>query len=62
MPNPNKGEHEAEFLSRCMASPESNKSFPRQDQRYAFCMSQWKRNDKQTEAPFPNINNKQPQE
>lgn len=46
MPSPKKGEKEQEFISRCMGSAEANDTFPRQDQRAAFCYSQWKRSKK----------------
>jgi HK97 family phage prohead protease len=46
MPNPNTGEHQGEFLKRCMGDAEANRSFPNMSQRYAFCNSQW--NNKKT--------------
>lgn len=45
MPSPHNGEKEQEFISRCMADPEARNSFPKQDQRAAFCYSQWKKKD-----------------
>lgn len=41
MPKPNKGESRQDFLSRCMGDSEANASFPDEQQRYAFCNSQW---------------------
>lgn len=39
MPEPHPGETSADFVARCMADPEARRSFPRQDQRLAFCHS-----------------------
>jgi len=41
MPSPRDNEAKDDFLSRCMGSDEANRDFPDQDQRYAFCNSQW---------------------
>ena len=41
MPSPRDNETKDNFLSRCMGSAEANQDFPDQDQRYAFCNSQW---------------------
>lgn len=41
LPKPNKGESREDFLSRCMGDSEANASFPDEQQRYAFCNSQW---------------------
>ena len=46
MPSPNKGETKEHFISRCMGDEEANSTFPEQDQRYAFCNSQWERRNK----------------
>lgn len=46
MPSPNKGEKRDDFISRCMSSDKSGKSFPDRSQRYAFCMSQFNRKGK----------------
>ena len=51
MPNPNKGEQREDFLARCISSEESKKTFPDQQQRIAFCYSQWRKahpGDKET--------------
>ena len=50
MPSPNKGERQEDFISRCLSSDESNKTFPEQSQRAAFCYSQWRNKDKNKEA------------
>ena len=42
MPSPNKGEKEEAYMQRCMGSDKTNKDFPDQKQRYAFCASEWK--------------------
>jgi len=41
MPLPRKGESQNDFVSRCMSSEEAQNSFPDQQQRSAFCHSQW---------------------
>lgn len=43
MPEPRKNETKEKFISRCMGNAESIESFPREDQRAAFCNSQWDR-------------------
>ena len=46
MPTPRKNEKKDKFISRCMSDSEAKKSFPDQDQRVAFCFSEWKRSKK----------------
>lgn len=41
MPNPKPNEQKDEFIKRCMSDSEANNSFPDNEQRYAFCQSQW---------------------
>lgn len=41
MPSPRKGETKKDFVSRCMSSDKSIKSFPNSLQRVAFCYSQF---------------------
>jgi hypothetical protein len=43
MPSPRKGEKRDDFISRCMGDSEAKSDFPKQDQRFAFCNSQWER-------------------
>lgn len=43
MPSPRRGETRSAFISRCMASDEAREDFPADDQRAAFCHSQWER-------------------
>ena len=43
MPNPKPNEQKDEFIKRCMSDSEALKDFPENDQRYAFCQSQWER-------------------
>lgn len=43
MPSPKKGEPRSKFISRCMSDDEAKRDFPDQEQRAAFCYSQWKR-------------------
>lgn len=40
-PSPASGESREDFISRCMADSESRADFPDEDQRFAFCQSQW---------------------
>ncbi len=46
MPEPHPNEKKDAFISRCIGDPESNKTFPDQKQRIAFCYSQWDRKNK----------------
>ena len=48
MPSPQKNEEKSAFVSRCMSSDESKKSFPDQDHRVAFCHSQWSKSKGQS--------------
>lgn len=41
MPSPRSGESRDDFVDRCMGDAEANRDFPREDQRFAFCNSQW---------------------
>lgn len=50
MPEPMKGQTQEKWMSMCMGSPESRKSFPEQKQRAAVCLSKWRnRNKKKAE-------------
>lgn len=49
---PNQGEEHGAFLQRCMGDQEAMNSFPKQDQRYAFCNSQWMRHMKDQSSAF----------
>src|SRR5258708_29488011 len=51
MPKPRSDESREQFLSRCMGDSEAINSFPRQDQRYAFCNSQWDNRNKMKSLP-----------
>lgn len=42
MPEPKQDETQQEFLSRCMEDGESISTFPDEEQRAAFCFSQWR--------------------
>jgi len=46
MPIPKPNETESEFVSRCIVDPESVKDFPDQQQRIAFCYSQFESSKK----------------
>lgn len=48
MPKPKINEGESDFMERCMESEEAKQDFPDQDQRLAFCQSQWQ--EKQNNA------------
>lgn len=52
MPNPNPSENHEAFIKRCMSDGEANNSFPKVDQRFAFCSSQWQRRNKK-DNPTP---------
>ena len=52
MPSPNPKESREKFIPRCMSSEEAKKSFPDQEQRTAFCFSQWKNKGKSSAAVF----------
>lgn len=41
MPTPSGNESESQFISRCMGDAEARRDFPEDDQRLAFCYSQW---------------------
>ena len=43
MPEPRMSEKKDDFVERCMSSEEAQRDFPEQDQRLAFCHSQWTR-------------------
>lgn len=45
VPSPNKGEKEADFISRCMGDSAMNKEYPDNKQRSAVCYSQFKKNE-----------------
>lgn len=49
MPEPRKGERKKDFIKRCMDSEESKRTFPKPDQRRAFCESQWERRENRYE-------------
>lgn len=46
MPEPLMNENRDEFLDRCMIDAEAQSDFPDNDQRYAFCNSQWDNRNK----------------
>ena len=46
MPEPLSNENRDEFLDRCMIDAEAQSDFPDNDQRYAFCNSQWDNRNK----------------
>lgn len=41
MPEPRSDESRDDFINRCMGDDEANSTFPDNDQRYAFCVSQF---------------------
>lgn len=43
LPEPNKEEKQAQFISRCMSNDTMKKDFPDQTQRTGVCFSQWKK-------------------
>lgn len=50
MPSPRNNEGHDAFIERCMADSESRRDFPDQDQRLAFCESQWDRRRENRQA------------
>jgi HK97 family phage prohead protease len=52
MPEPFETEERNQFLNRCMSDPEANADFPRLDQRFAFCNSQWSNRNKLKQRPM----------
>lgn len=52
MPTPNYNENRNQFLNRCMSDAESMSDFPSNDQRYAFCNSQWDNRNKEKTMPM----------
>ncbi len=50
MPEPMKGQTKEEWMSVCMGSKESRKTFPDVKQRAAVCMSKWNRRNKKAKA------------
>lgn len=47
MPSPRSGESRDDFVDRCMGDAEANRDFPREDQRFAFCNSQWESRERE---------------
>lgn len=52
MPDPLNNETREDFLERCMIDEESESTFPDNDQRYAFCNSQWDNRNKEKNKPM----------
>jgi hypothetical protein len=52
MPSPQPDEKQYDFIHRCMGDPEANKTFPEQEQRVAFCYSQWRDRFKKKASKF----------
>lgn len=40
-PKPKPKENKKDFMNRCMSDPTMTKEYPKKDQRYAVCQSQW---------------------
>ena len=55
MPTPNRGETQRQFINRCINSEESKKTFPKLDQRVAFCYSVWREHNKKKEEQRYNL-------
>lgn len=41
LPKPKSGEKQKEFIRRCMGEPTMISEFPKTDQRFAVCQTQW---------------------
>ena len=48
LPKPRPSENRDEFVSRCMGDTTMNNDFPSNGQRFAVCLSQWERRDKES--------------
>ena len=48
MPSPKKNENKKTYITRCMSSEKTNKDFPDQKQRAAFCYSKWEKSSSST--------------
>ena len=46
LPKPRPSENRDEFVSRCMGDTTMNNDFPSNGQRFAVCLSQWERREK----------------
>jgi hypothetical protein len=49
LPAPKKGEDKPTFLSRCMGDSIMLSDFPKQDQRYAVCVSLWETHEEESD-------------
>lgn len=49
LPTPNSNESEDNFMSRCMANDTVQSEYPSNTQRYAVCVTQWNKKEKQDE-------------
>ena len=57
LPAPHKDEEKVEFIRRCMGNSTMVQEYPKQDQRLAVCLSQWRRKenvDGDSETTDPN--------
>jgi len=50
IPAPHDKEEKERFISKCMGDSVMNKEFPEQSQRYAVCLSQWKKSKEKSKA------------
>ena len=50
IPKPSDKETQDKFMQRCMSSDVMKSEFPKNDQRVAVCMQQWKDKDKKKES------------
>lgn len=50
LPTPKPNESENDFLSRCMANETVQQDFSSNTQRYAVCVSQWSKKEKDDDS------------
>jgi len=50
MPEPRKGEHKDDYISRCAGSAKMNDEFPDQKQRLAVCYSYWDKHKNESQS------------
>lgn len=55
MPTPNTGENRSNFMIRCMSSAEAQADFPDNNQRVAFCISQFNKRSQKTMSEFVKV-------
>ena len=52
---PNKKQTKEQFMKNCLSNPTTNKEFTNNSQRYAVCMSLWKKSKKKSTGSIEEI-------